>query len=56
MKQDVTLDELMDNLKKAVRDKNDAEQARVRAEEKKRKANSVYNMLMDTFRAKEYRI
>lgn len=56
MKQDKMLDELMDEIKRAVREKEHAEKARVHAEQKKMKANNVLNLLMDTFRSKEYRL
>lgn len=56
MKPEITLTQLLDEIKSAVEEKEMAEKARVRAEEKRRKANYLYNQLMDVFRAKEFTI
>ena len=56
MKQDPTLTQLLQEIKYAVEEKEMAEKARVRAEEKRRKANYIYNHLMDVLRAKEFTI
>lgn len=52
----MTLDQLLDELKSAVKAKEKAEHARVKAEEKKRKAHYQYLLLQDIFRAKEFTI
>ncbi len=54
MKQDISLSQLLDEIKAAVEEKEKAEHARVRAEEKKRKAQCTYTHLMDIFRNKEF--
>jgi len=56
MKPEITLTELLNQIKMAIEEKELAEKARVRSEEKRRKANCRYNLLMDAFRAKEYTI
>lgn len=53
---EITLDELLGQMKEALISKESAERARVKAEFKRKKAQYNYLHLMDIFRNKEYKI
>lgn len=53
-KEDKTLIGLLEEIRTAVVQKDNAERARVHAEERKRKAHINYTLLMDIFRNREY--
>ena len=56
IKEETSLDDLLQELKLSIHAKDQAEKARVQAEQKKIKANYNYLSLMDNLRAKEYKI